>query len=98
MLTPYKAQVRKLRSAFAKSVAPAQLATVEFATVDGFQARAALRRCPPVGAVRHVVCATTRLSRLMTGPDHCLKTYDRLSCEAAWRWCMQLAFTLCSQR
>ena len=37
VLTPYKAQVRKLRSAFAKSVAPAQLAAVEFATVDGFQ-------------------------------------------------------------
>ena len=42
VLTPYKAQMRKLRSTFALSVPPAQLATIDFATVDGFQARSSL--------------------------------------------------------
>ena len=42
VLTPYKAQMRKLRSTFAASIPPAQLATIDFATVDGFQARSPL--------------------------------------------------------
>ena len=39
ILTPYKAQMRKLRSVFAASVTSVQMASVEFATVDGFQVR-----------------------------------------------------------
>ncbi len=47
VLTPYKAQMRKLRSVFAASVAAVQMANLEFATVDGFQVR-----CAPSIAVR----------------------------------------------
>ena len=39
ILTPYKAQMRKLRSVFTASVASGQMANLDFATVDGFQAR-----------------------------------------------------------
>ena len=46
ILTPYKAQMRKLRSVFTASVASAQLANVDFATVDGFQVRGRYCLCP----------------------------------------------------
>ena len=73
VLTPYKAQIRKLRSTFAASVSPALLATVDFATVDGFQvkhssAAAVFAKAVPSRSTEGHTCSYLLLSAAVREP------------------------------
>lgn len=66
VLTPYKAQVGVLRSAFMSRCGEEALSSVDFATVDGFQVGAACTQCTYVSLTHQHVRLLVNIDAMAT--------------------------------